>query len=100
MDDREHRIRAAAAALCAAGRPIEEIKSLRDLVDPLENAEAIVQFHYRRRKHRELSERYETRPSGLIGITETLRQIAKLPLRPTGRPCRGARQLEGDGDPA
>jgi integrase len=77
LETRQHCIRAAAAALHAAGRPIEQIRSLRDLVDPLENPETIIRFHHRRRRKRQISERYQTRPSGLIAIIETLRQIAK-----------------------
>ena len=72
----DHRILAAAAALHLSGVPLEQFTSLSILVQPIENVRKIAEFHHDRRLAREASERFETRPSGLIGILETLRQIA------------------------
>ena len=74
----EHRILAAAAALHLSGVPLDQFTSLRILVYPIENARKIAEFHHERRLKHEAGERFETRPSGLIGILETLRQIAKF----------------------
>lgn len=63
-------IRQAAAALVLNGMRPEEIVSLRTLVDPLENARAIIQ-HYWERGGR-------TAGSQVGGVAEVLRQIAKF----------------------
>lgn len=63
-------IRQAAAALVLNGMRPEQIVSLRTLVDPLENARAIIQ-HYSERGGR-------TAGSQVGGVAEVLRQIAKF----------------------
>jgi len=81
IDTKRDHIRAAGAALVLTGTPIEAITSLRDLVVPIANAAAIVQFHFKRRKAHEVGERFETRPAHLLGIIDVLRQIAKFHCR-------------------
>ena len=81
VQTRRDQIRAAAAGLVLSGIPIGEITSLRDLVDPIPNFEKIVNFHYRRRRQRQAREDLATRPSQLLGIIETLRQVAKFHCR-------------------
>jgi integrase len=80
-DTREHCIRAAAAARVQTGTPVGDIRCLKDLVHPTGTVGRIIQFHYQRRKRREASEVHETRPTGLIAVAETLRQIAKFHCR-------------------
>jgi integrase len=70
LQARLFQIRQAAAALVLNGMRPEQIVSLRTLVDPIENARAIIQ-HYWERGGR-------TAGSQVGGVAEVLRQIAKF----------------------
>ncbi len=74
-------IRAAVAALLAAGIPRESLTGLRDLVTPADRPRIVLQFHLDRLKARvgadpDLPENYEPTSTHVAGIAELLRIVA------------------------
>jgi hypothetical protein len=70
---RVQQILLAAAALVHSGRPIDSIRTLRDLVEPHETARTIAVFYWKRGGGK--------RGSFIGGIMEALRQLAKYHCR-------------------
>ncbi len=68
LRSRLFQIRMAAAALVLSGRSAETITALRDLIEPADNARAIIRFFYERAGRR--------RGSNAGNVAEVLRQIA------------------------
>ena len=66
---RRRQVILAASALVHAGRDPSTIRTLRDLVEPWETVRTIAQIHYNRRS--------SEATTGVYGILEALRQIAK-----------------------
>lgn len=78
-----YRVRLCATALAAGGIPPETIKTLGDLIHPLERTATILEFHQNRLieksklQGKELSHE-DARSTNLAGIADTLRQIAQF----------------------
>ncbi|MCB5946084.1 site-specific integrase, partial [Acidocella sp. KAb 2-4] len=79
---RRDQIKMAATALVQSGTPLDQLTSLSVLVTPLDHPATILHFHRERLRHKleaQLDEVREDdlRSSNLIGLGETLRQIAE-----------------------
>jgi site-specific recombinase XerD len=74
---RDH-IRVAAGALVRLGTPAEAITGLHDLVRPADRPGAIADFLYERHERWADNKRHQARPAHMLGVIETLRQVAKF----------------------
>jgi len=74
IETRIKQILMAASALVRSGVAIKSICSLRDLVEPLDHADAIIDFFWKKSG--------ETAGAHVAGITEVLRQIALYHCKP------------------
>jgi len=86
-------IRQAAGIPVQLGVPAEEIRSLRDLVAPLERVGAILEFLAERHAQKNgLPDRAEVRGGQVAQVAETLRQIATYHCKLAGEPLRQIRE--------
>jgi integrase len=85
VEARRFAIRQAAGILVSSGVPIEDLRSLRDLVDPIERVETVLEFLADRHATKNnLPAGAEVRGGQVATVAETFRQIAQHHCKLTG----------------